>query len=307
MKVAAVIDKPSWLFPIRELCFFTACLLTFTMLNAQQKVIPLYEGTAPGSENWNWQEKEFFVKVPLNAKVVYNVSKPTLTVFSPDVPNGCAVIICPGGGFRVLNFENEGITVANKLVEKGITVFVLKYRLVQSVTTDPWQETMDAVLKQDSISRKKAEVVREMAMDDLNAALLYVRQHAMELKIDPKRIGVLGFSAGGVITAKLAYNFTPETRPDFAASIYAVIPSIKDKMVKADAPPLFIAAATDDSLARVSNSIDLYNDWKNAKRSVELHLYSSGGHGLHGSIASQNWILRFEEWLDGLGFLISKQ
>ena len=302
---AAGINKPSWLFQNRKLCFFTACLLTFTMLNAQQKVIPLYNGTAPGSENWNWQEKEFFVKVPLNANVVYNVSKPTLTVFSPDSPNGCAVIICPGGGFRVLNFENEGITVANKLVQKGITVFVLKYRLLQSETDDPWQETMDAVLKQDSISRKKTGVVREMAMNDLNAAMRYVRQHAIEFKIDPKRIGVLGFSAGGVITAKLAYNFTAETRPDFAAPIYAVIPSIKDKIVKPDAPPLFIAAATDDSLAKVSNSIELYNDWKNAKRSVELHLYSYGGHGLRGSIASQNWILRFEEWLDGLGFLKS--
>lgn len=305
MKVAAVINNPSWLFPIRKLCFFTACLLTFTILNAQQKVIPLYKGTAPGSENWNWQEKEFFVKVPLNANVIYNVSQPTLTVFSPVTANGCAVIICPGGGFRVLNFENEGITVANKLVQTGITVFVLKYRLQQSVTADPWQETMNAILKQDSISRKKSDVVREMAMDDLNAAMRYVRQHAIEFKIDPKRLGVLGFSAGGVIAAKLAYNFTPETRPDFVAPIYAVISSIKDKIVKPDAPPLFIAAATDDSLARVSNSIELYNDWKNAKRSVELHLYSNGGHGLRGSIASQNWILRFEEWLDGLGFLKS--
>lgn len=307
MKVAPAIINSPWLFSIRTICFLFIHVLPFTMLEAQQKVIPLYKGAAPGSENWNWQEKEFFVKVPLNANVIYNVSQPTVTVFTPATGNGCAVIICPGGGFRVLNFENEGMNVANKLIEKGITVFILKYRLVQSITNDPWQETMDAVLKQDSISRKKTEVVREMAMNDLNAAIGYVRQHAAELKIDPKRIGVLGFSAGGVITARLAYNFTPETRPDFAAPIYAVIPPIKDKMVKPDAPPLFIAAATDDSLARVSNSIDLYNDWKNAKRSVELHLYTKGGHGLRGSSTSQNWILRFEEWLDGLGFLKPRQ
>lgn len=305
MKVAPAIEHSQWLFSIRTICILFIHSFSLTILNAQQKEIPLYKGAAPGSENWNWQEKEFFVKVPLNAKVVYNVISPTLTVFSPVNANGCAVIVCPGGGFRVLNFENEGINVAKKLIEKGITVFVLKYRLVQTVTEDPWQETMDAVLKQDSNSRKQTEEVREMAMHDLTTALLYVRQNAPEFNIDPKRIGVLGFSAGAVITAKLAYNFTSAARPDFAAPVYAVISTIKERIVKPDAPPLFIAAATDDSLARVSNSIDLYNDWKNARRPVELHLYTKGGHGLRGSIASQNWILRFEEWLDGLGFLKS--
>lgn len=268
---------------------------------AAQKIITLYNGAAPGSENWNWKEKEFFVKEPLNANVAYNITNPTLTLFKPDSSNGCAVIICPGGGFHVLNIENEGYKIARELNKKGITAFVFKYRVVQSLTEDPWLEMRRAMANYDSFLRKVA-VVRGMAKTDLNRALVYLRQHAAELLIDPARVGVIGFSGGGALSANLAYNFTADARPDFVASLYSVITSIETRQVKPDAPPLFIAAATDDQMAPVSNSITLYNDWMNAQRPVELHIYAKGGHGLWG-VPARTWISRFGEWLEAQGLL----
>jgi acetyl esterase/lipase len=290
---------------IRGICQAILCGLTVISVAAQQQVIPLYKGVAPGSENWNWEEKEFFVKVPLNSKIAYNVTRPTLTVFRPDTPNGTAVIVCPGGGLQVLNIEREGINVAKELVKKGITVFVFKYRLVQSVTDDPWTEMRNNIANPDSF-RKKTAVISSMARTDVNLAIAYVRQHAKEFKLDSTRIGLMGFSAGGVLSAWAAYNFMPETRPDFVAPIYCVISSIQERTVKPDAPPLFIVAASDDQLAPVSNSVNLYNDWINARRSAELHIYAKGGHGLRGAPA-ESWLDRFTEWLTAQGFLKAGQ
>ena len=281
-----------------------ACLCCTTNTMSQQKVIQLYSGPVKGSENWNWPEGEVFVGNPMNAKVAYNVTKPSLVVYQPDSINGVSVILCPGGSYYVLNIEHEGSKVAKELNKKGITVFLFKYRLLRSFTNDPWGEMMEARKNSDSLLQKIMPL-RNMAIADLDKAILYVRQHASEYKIDPKRIGVMGFSAGGLLAANLAYNFSIENRPDFVAPIYSVITNINNRTVKADAPPLFIAAATDDQLAPVLNSINLYSDWINAKKSAELHLYSKGGHGLRGTPAS-TWINRFAEWLSAQGFLNRK-
>ena len=258
-------------------------------------------GLAPGSENWNFSEGEVFVGTPMNAKVAYNISNPTLVVYEPDSANGTAVIVCPGGSYHVLNIEHEGTNIARELNKKGITVFLFKYRLVRSVTNDPWREMMEARKNMDSLQKKMAPL-RAMAITDLNSAITYVRKHASEYKIDSNKIGVMGFSAGGFLAANVAYNFTPEARPNFVAPIYSVITGIANRSVKPDAPALFIAAATDDALAPVTNSVNLYTDWIAAKRSAELHLYSKGGHGLRGAPAS-TWINRFTEWLAEQGFL----
>jgi hypothetical protein len=114
-------------------------LLLLTQFSiAQQKTIQLYEGSAPGTESWNWEEKENDKNV-FQIKVVYNVTKPTLSVFMPDaaVANGAALVICPGGAFHTLSINSEGNDVANWLVKKGVTCFVLKYRLVRSLTDEP--------------------------------------------------------------------------------------------------------------------------------------------------------------------------
>ena len=305
MKIEINLRNYQHLIKVNKIASYILLLVISIKTVGQQKEIPLYPGPVPGSENWNWSEKEFFVKVPLNAKVLYNISKPSLLVFTPDSANGTAVIICPGGAYHVLNIEREGVNVAKELVKEGITVFVFKHRLVHSLTDDPWRE-MQANRKDSLVFREKTSVIKKMAMQDLNRAISYVRKHADDFKIDTTRVGLMGFSAGGALVANVAYNFIPEAKPDFIAPIYSVVSTIERSKVRSDAPPLFIAAATDDALAPISNSLTLYNDWMNAKLSVELHIYAKGGHGLFG-LPAASWLHRFTEWLDAQGFLNPRQ
>jgi len=127
----------------RSLPFFFLCAVITLTSSAQQKVLQLYNGAAPGSESWTWNEAENDNNA-WQTKVVYNVSHPTLTVFEPDsmASTGTAVIICPGGAFHALSINSVGVDVANWLVKKGVTCFVLKYRLAHSVTSDPVKEVM---------------------------------------------------------------------------------------------------------------------------------------------------------------------
>ena len=279
-------------------------LYVATSVLAQPTIIPLYKGAAPGSEGWNWKEGETS-NTPMKMKVAYNVTQPTLTVFIPDSANGTAVILFPGGGFRVLNIENEGDKVANALTQKGITVFVLKYRVLQSKTDDPWQETLNS-LKDTQKLRTETAMIRQLATDDATTALHYVRQHAADYNINPKKVGVVGFSAGGALAIRLSTDTAITARPDFAAFIYSVYNPQMYNPVPANAPPVFIACATDDALAPSSNSILLYNAWLAARLPVELHIYARGGHGLRTNEAAAMWINRFTEWLNTQNFLSIK-
>ena len=280
-------------------------VITSIITTAQQKTISLYEGKAPGSETWNWTEGEVLAGPPMNAMIAYNVTNPSLVVYEPETANGVAVILVPGGSYHVLNVEHEGSKIAQHLNKKGITVFLFKYRLAQSFTNDPWEEMMEARKDSEKL-REKMKQPRMMAIADLNRAISMVRKHASDYKVDKDKIGIMGFSAGGFLVANVAYNFIPDARPDFIAPIYSVITSIEKRTVQTDAPPLFIAAATDDALAPVSNSVELYNDWIKAKKSAELHLYAKGGHGLRGSPVATTWIDRFVEWLHAQGFMNPK-
>ena len=121
-------------------------LLGFSLLAgstsaAQDRIITLYDGLPPGSENWSYQEKES-LKNMFQTRLIYNVTQPTLAVFTPSQPNGTAVIICPGGGFHCLAMDSEGYDVAKWLVEKGVTCFVLKYRTVECKTEHPAMELL---------------------------------------------------------------------------------------------------------------------------------------------------------------------
>ncbi len=141
MYIPSILNKTGTKF---ILCLFYNLIFLISVSYCQQQ-IPLYNGPAPGSENWSWEEKRFFVKTPLNANIVYNVTKPTLTAYIPESANGTAVIICPGGALRVLNIETEGSFIAKELNKKGITAFVLKYRLVQTFSDDPWEEAVQSL------------------------------------------------------------------------------------------------------------------------------------------------------------------
>ena len=284
-----------------------ALLLTHFAV-AQQKTIQLYEGAAPGSESWNWEEKENDKNI-FQTKVVYNVTRPSLGVFMPDAAdaNGAAVIICPGGAFHTLSINSEGNDVATWLVKKGVTCFVLKYRLVQSLTDDPVGEWV-AKMGKPEFEEHTSKVI-PLAIADGKAAIEYVRKHAAEFNLDTGRIGIMGFSAGGTVAAAAAFNYTPANRPNFAAPVYAYFPSAMHGVVMGSAPPMFIAAATDDQLKLAPHSVELYQKWLASNIPAELHIFSKGGHGFgmrKQNLPSDKWIDNFSDWMDASGYLSKK-
>jgi acetyl esterase/lipase len=274
------------------------------LLNAQQ-VINLYNGKAPGSENWTWHEKEYTNSY--HNRTVYNVADPTITAYVPSNPNGTAVIVAPGGGFHTLSIDFEGELVAKWLNEHGITAFILKYRLVKSETDDPVTELM-AVLngkKHVNFDSINAPII-SLAMHDGLTAVKYVRDHAASFKIDPAKIGFMGFSAGGTITMCVAYNATDADRPNFVAPIYAYEKAIIGSEVPKAHMPIFIAAASDDNLGLATHSVSIYLKWLAAKQPAELHMYEHGGHGfgmLKKNIPTDTWTDRFTDWLKQEGYL----
>jgi acetyl esterase/lipase len=286
---------------------WTLCVLLFLATRvAAQDVLPLYPGTPPGSTPETYPEKEYFSK-SWNTEVVANVTKPTLTVFkpSPESRNGAAVVICPGGGFMALSITSEGTDAARYLAEKGMTAFVLKYRIAHT-GDDATQEF--AAMFTDKQKEKFQELLAKtvpLSVADGLAAVTYVRQHAAEWGVSPDRVGIIGFSAGGTVAAGVAFRYAPEGRPAFVAPIYAAAGLLKDP-VPVDAPPMFIAAATDDNLGLAPDSIALYEKWTAAHKSVELHMYAKGGHGFgmrKHDIPTDHWIDRFADWLQLQGWL----
>lgn len=285
------------------LLFFSAFL--FFITTAQQKVIQLYNGAAPGSESWTWDEATDTSNA-WQTDVVYNVSHPTLTVFEPakNTATGTAVIICPGGAFHALSINNEGYDVAKWLVKKGVTCFVLKYRLAHSLTDDPVKEMTQKWGKKDFNDENKAVI--PLCIADGKAAIAYVRAHAKAYNVLPDKIGIMGFSAGGTVTAGCSFSYTPENKPNFTAPVYAFYPDSAMTAIPADAPPMFAVAATDDGLGLAPHSVSIYQHWVAAKHSAELHLYSQGNHGFGMKVQhlpSDTWIDRFGDWLKLNGFL----
>ena len=281
------------------LALFTASLAT------AQEVIPLYRGTPPGSTPETYPEKQYFSKV-WNTEVVTNVTKPTLTVFKPvpGTENGTAIIVCPGGGFMALSIDSEGIGVAKYLTAKGVTAFVLKYRLAHT-GEDATQEFVTLYADRQKFRETVSNIVPLSIADGL-AAVIYVRQHASQWGVSPDRVGIIGFSAGGAVTAGVAFQYTTESRPAFVAPIYAGAGRFKDASVPADAPPMFIAAASDDSLGLAEDSVALYQKWNTAHKPVELHMYAKGGHGFgmrKQNLPTDHWIDRFADWLELNGWL----
>lgn len=290
---------------LKKTQLFVLLLFSVCFVNAQQPIIPLYKGPAPGSEGWDWKENT----LPKNANgliVTQNVVNPTLAVYKPEAgkANGTSVIICPGGGFHILSMNTEGTDVAIALVKKGVTCFVLKYRLAHTLSDDPMQEMMSVI--QNGDREKKMEKTIPLSIADGKAAITYVREHATELGINPTRIGIMGFSAGGTVAGSAAFNYSAASKPDFVAPVYAYMPAVLMGTVATDAPPMFIVAASDDQLNLQTNSVELYTKWNSAKKSAELHLYNKGGHGFGmrtQNIPTDTWIDRFTDWLDMQGLL----
>jgi acetyl esterase/lipase len=211
-------------------------------------------------------------------------------------------VICPGGAFYALSIDSEGFDVARWLTNHGVAAFVLKYRLIKCNTDDPTRELMarGATLERD------VAPVAKLAMADALKAIGNVRARAAEYHVNPDRIGIIGFSAGGTVAASAAYNYTADTRPDFVAPIYLAYDWAIKASVPSDAPPMFIAAATDDQLGLAPQSIKIYQDWTGAHKPAEMHLFEKGGHGFgmrRQNIPTDRWIERFGDWLDLHGML----
>ena len=258
----------------------TICLIALawaSAANAQApSEIPLYSGAAPGSEKWDWEEKS--VTRPNGMPVVTDVVRPVLLHYPApkDKAVGSAMVVAPGGGFRALMMSYEGVDIAKRLNAMGVDAFVLKYRLVHNSPGAPARE----------------DVVR-MAGADGRRAVRLVREKAGEFGYRPDRVGMIGFSAGGMVTSEALFG-PKETRPDFVALVYG-IREIKD--IPDPAPPLFLAVAADDA-GFVAQSVDLFTAYRKAKGSAELHVFQSGAHGfVNKGGGADHFMDRLEEWL----------
>jgi acetyl esterase/lipase len=266
-------------------------LLAFCAAAQAQQVIPLWENGAPGFEarrSEPEQHQDWWYK---------NIHNPSLTVFLPVAgkANGTAVIVAAGGGHRELVFNPEGVEPAQYLVSLGVTAFALKYRLFREPGS---KYTIDNT------------------GEDIRRAMRTVRARAAEWHVDPNRIGVMGWSAGGEVAALVAYPPVPgdgksgdpiervSARPDFQILIYPGPLGIPPK-IAADAPPLFLLGAADDEYV-ADVMFDLSRKYHDAGASVETHIYAQGKHAFNmgqrsSYVSIRNWPQRLAEWLDDRG------
>jgi acetyl esterase/lipase len=232
---------------------------------------PLPESTAP--ESWYRQYDKAFAR---------NVSIATLTPFLPDPAKatGTAIIVAPGGGFRTLSMENEGSDVARALAARGVAAFVLKYRLnptprdMASFGQSMAAMFAGAARPQPRPSASPAFPSLAPQLADSRAAFALVRRRAAEWNVNPNRLGMVGFSAGAMLTLQTALQ-DHNAKPAFIGIIYG---PLDPAGVPADAPPMFVALAADDPLFG-GKGTGLIQSWMAAKRPVEFHLYEQGGHG----------------------------
>ncbi|MGE5393164.1 MAG: alpha/beta hydrolase [Candidatus Saccharibacteria bacterium] len=269
--------------------FFMLLILPFGLLSQPSpQVIPLWEKGAPGFENRKdipEKAQDYWVK---------NINNPSLTVFMPpkEKANGCAVVVAPGGGFRELVFNAEGKQAAEFLNSIGVTVFVLKYRL-------PQEEN----------SPYKPENVRQ----DAQRALRLVRSRATEFNIDPKRVGMLGFSAGGAVIMMVAFDKGEgnpnaadpvdrlNARPDFQMMVYPG--GTAPETILPDAPPAFLICANDDEYGCDEVTLELLQKLRKANVPVEAIFLAKGKHAFNMGdrsdlITVHTWPQRMADWME---------
>ncbi|MES2645287.1 MAG: alpha/beta hydrolase [Bacteroidota bacterium] len=293
---------------------FLSLFFAVNVLSAQE-IIHLYQGTIPGNKNVPDNESSVTEGGILR---ISNITKPTLAIFLPAQPNGTAVVICPGGGYGINAMGHEGIEIARKFNEMGITAFVLKYRLPK-----------DAAQEDKTIA----------PLQDAQQAIKVVRDNAVKWKINPNRIGIMGFSAGGHLASTAGTHFqksfienlnNTNLRPDFMLLIYPVISFVdtvghmgsrdnlvgknaspetiklfsNEQQVSSGTPPAFLVHAADDKAVPSENSIRFYQALIKNKVPAELHIYQGGGHGfgLKNPTTKELWMDRCANWMAANGW-----
>jgi predicted esterase len=263
-------------------------------------------GSIPLSIKNNIQEEAISTDIIRIGKV----QVPLIEVYLPNKRSatGQGVVICPGGGYSILAYDWEGTDIAKFLNSKGIAAFVLKYRLPDVLSST---------------------VPDQVPLLDAKQAMRIVRARATEWNINPNKIGIMGFSAGGHLASTLSTHFEEDTKPDFSILIYPVISMDKsithsgsrnnlignhpsDEMIKlysnelqvsTKTPPTFLIHATDDDVVPVENSLLYYQALKKNKVSTEMHIYPTGGHGFglaNGNKSLESWSNLMIEWIKGL-------
>lgn len=310
----------SWMRPI-AFCLLAVCGTVHADAMAWQPAaghiqIPLWPGAAPDLQPVPGPEtatvsKELLAGKPATA--VTNVTRPTMTVYAPAGENtGTAVLVIPGGGFQMLAIDFEGTEVCDWLTATGVTCVVLKYR----VPSEPYVWKCDCRPHNLSLSLQ--------SLQDVQRAMRLLRFHAAQWHIDPHKIGVLGFSAGGYLVAEISTNFKrhlyapvdaadqESSRPDFAMPIYPghlaasgsrLNPNVP---VNANTPATFLVQAEDDYVDGVEQSLVYYAALSKAHVPAEMHLYAHGGHafGLRRTTSPiTDWPRLAEAWLRTIGML----
>jgi acetyl esterase/lipase len=274
-----------------------------------QQVIDLYSGSVPNSKPSGIKE----IQTSSPPGTISGVTKPTLEVYLPSKgkPTGAAVIICPGGAYKVVVYQAEGIRTAKEFAKHGVAAFVLKYRLPDDSTM------IDKTLG---------------PLQDAQQAVKTVREHASQWGIEKNKIGIMGFSAGGHLASTEATHYNTalienddhtSLRPDFLILVYPVI-SMRDSLthpdtrtnllgknpskdavnqfsnelhVDANTPPAYITHAGDDKLVDVDNSIAFYEQLRRHNVAAELHLYPHGGHGFVLFQKTEEWMMPIFRWM----------
>ena len=266
-----------------------ACITTAAA--ADPEVIYLWPNGAPGSEGKTADEVTRTAQ-PNGDRVVSAVHKPSITVYLPaaGARTGAGVVIAPGGGHRELWTDHEGHNVAKWLAEHGVAGFVLKYRLARE--------------------KDSTYTIEGASLADTYQAIRVVKQRAAAWGLNPDRIGVMGFSAGGELAALAAVRQGAveegvSPRPAFQVLVYPAIPA--NMVLTKDMPPAFLACGENDRQNISQGLPELYLAMKKAGMSAELHVYAKVGHGFGWRPASkgpvQQWVQRFHDWLDVQGFL----
>ena len=263
-------------------------LILLVPLCGYPQTVTLWPGKAPGSEQWTQKEK-VEQGTPIGT-VIINVVTPTLTAYLPEPgkATGTGIIIAPGGAFVALAIDHEGNEVARWLQSRGIAAFVLKYRTVEK--------------RQEGIPDLDMDEAGKYGIADGIQAIKIVRQHAAEWGVSPDKIGMLGFSAGAMVTSGALLQPDAAARPNVAALIYGgpfgVMPAIPARL-----PPVFMAWAQDDPVA-ADAVVKFYAALKAARYKPEAHIYSAGGHGFgmrKQGTSSDHWMDDFYNWLQVQG------